>query len=135
MENQLNQYRELLPPQYKDIARNCGEDIAYAVCWNLGGLQVSVPGPDKLTEKHQLVRALGMDMAKKLCAIYQGNILKPPRCIQVLRAIRNAEIRKLINSGIKKPVVAVQFNMTERAIELICAKEPAPKNNSDIFDL
>lgn len=135
MENPLNKYRELLPPQYKDIAKNCGEEVAFAVCWHMGGLQVSIPGPDKLTDDHQLVRAIGMDLAKKLCHIYRGNILKPPRCVQALRAIRNAEIRQLINAGTKKAIVAQKFTMTERAIELICAKEAAVTNNTDIFDL
>lgn len=58
-----------LPNLVEDIRVYFGDEIADKVITNFGGVRLTVPSAEKLTEGHAFVKILGMETAKAICEL------------------------------------------------------------------
>jgi hypothetical protein len=110
-----------LPPILREVERVAGFKAAMKLVHRLGGIEVMIPkNPEP---KHELVRAVGMDIARKLAGLFGGDTIAVPRAHHYRTVLRQAEICRRYRSGELTRSLAKEYQMTERAITKIVARE------------
>ena len=110
--------RHLLPPKLLEIAEYCGDKTAMALLENYGGGEI-----------------LGMAAANAFCQAFAGEIIQVPKAAKAIRALRNAEIRRLRNEGEPLFNVARKVGLTERQVLTICNGPAEACRQADMFDV
>lgn len=110
-----------LPPSAAEIVSAVGIEAALRLVDAWGGLRLYVP--HYMTEDHSLVNLLGGDSADRLAAHFGGERIQVPRCLQALRAMRNARIRRARHDGATPAELALTHGLTERQIYAILAAD------------
>lgn len=125
--------RHLLPPKLLEIAEYCGDKTAMALLENYGGGHLCVP--QQVDILHRLSEILGMAAANAFCQAFAGEIIQVPKAAKAIRALRNAEIRRLRNEGEPLFNVARKVGLTERQVLTICNGPAEACRQADMFDV
>ncbi len=120
-ELQADQVRlEDLPQQLRQIAALVGLQATLILVHNYGGVRLYVPV--NMTPDHIIARLIGFDLALKLAAEFGGmDHFDIPRAAGALRLVRNREIAEKFVKGKTLRQLALEYLMTERAIQKILA--------------
>lgn len=116
-----------LPPSAAEIVSVVGVEAALRLVEAWGGVRLYVP--QQMTEDHDLVNLLGGDSADQLASRFGGERIQVPRCLQALRAMRNARIRRARHDGATPAELALIHGLTERQIYAILAAEAEPADD------
>jgi len=121
MELRPDQVRlEDLPQQVRQIERVVGMQAALQLVRHYGGVRLYVPC--NMTPDHILAKMIGFEAAVKLAAEYGGmQHFDIPRAAGALRLVRNREIAEKFIKGKTLRQLALEYMMTERAIQKILA--------------
>jgi hypothetical protein len=112
---------EDLPQQLRHIAAIIGLQATLLLVRNYGGVRLYVPvtiAPD-----HILAKLIGFELAVKLAAEFGGmDHFDIPRAAGALRVVRNRDIVEKFVKGKTLRQLALEYLMTERAIQKILAE-------------
>lgn len=111
-----------LPATAAELAEVIGLAALTALVECRGGTVLHVPQPHYLRDDHPLVLALGWNAARTLADHYQRERIDVPRCVEAVRAARDAEIHRLTEEGWSARQLALRYGLTERAIKYIRAR-------------
>lgn len=100
-----------------DIVELIGIGPATQLLERLGGRSLSVP--KEMREDHPLTMIIGKDAAALLIERYSLERIDLPKHDAILRAIRDAEIRRRRSAGESPASLAEEFLLTERHIRRI----------------
>jgi len=110
-----------LPPILREVERAAGFRAAMRLVETLGGLSITIPkNPD---ESHVLTQSVGLEIAKKLSALFGGECIAVPRAHHYRTVLRQAEICRRYRAGESASRLARAYEMTTRAIEKCVARE------------
>lgn len=111
---------EDLPQQLRQIAAVVGLQATLILVHNYGGVRLYVPV--NMTPDHIIARLIGFDLALKLAAEFGAmDHFDIPRAAGALRLVRNREIAEKFIKGKSLRQLALEYLMTERAIQKILA--------------
>ena len=111
---------EDLPQQLRHIAAIVGLQATLLLVRNYGGVRLYVPV--NMTPGHILAKLVGFELALKLSAEFGGmDHFDIPRASGALRVVRNREIVEKFIKGKTLRLLALEYLMTERAIQKILA--------------
>lgn len=105
---------ELLPGTLRELAEQCGSDVALRLLGEYGGCHVVVPR--EIHPDHPIALRLGLQAARAICRTYAGEILTIPKADEARRHIRNQAIRTHRREGVSLRDLARMFDLTERQI-------------------
>ena len=105
---------ELLPGTLRELAEQCGSDVALRLLGEYGGCHVVVPR--EIHPDHPIALRLGLQAARAICRTYGGEILTIPKGDSARRHIRNESNRHHRRAGSSLRDLARQFNLTERQV-------------------
>lgn len=106
---------------YVELEMLLGHDAADTVVAAYRGQELYIPEPTKLDDNHKLVVLLGLDVARRLCHYWQGNILTLPMQQAKTIAKRNADIVLKHKAGTDKGALAAEFGLHVRTVRKIIA--------------
>ena len=106
---------------YVELEMLLGRDAADVVVTAYRGQELYIPEPSKLDDGHKLVLLLGLDVARRLCHYWQGNILTLPMQQAKALAQRNADIIIKHKAGMDKGELATEFGLHVRTVRKILA--------------
>lgn len=110
-----------LPLQLRQIAGVVGLQAALLLVRNYGGVRLYVPV--NMTPDHVLARLIGFEQAVKLSAEFGGmDHFDIPRAAGALRVVRNRQIAEKFVKGKSLRLLALEYVMTERAIQKILSE-------------
>lgn len=91
-----------------------------------GGYQcvMYVPTKSRLTQRHELVRILGLIDAGKLCEAFGGEIIQPANCAEICRAHRDRSIILLADEGMAPAQIAELTCVSERHVRKLLREKP-----------
>lgn len=121
---------ELLPPLLRDFERLVGLRATMAMVEGWGGLRIYFPTPDRVTEDHPYVKAIGIDALKTLSMEYGGlPHFQLPKAERALQAVRNARIAADYATHKTARQIAAEYGLTERQVVRLVSvmRIPAPK--------
>lgn len=111
------------------------------------GIEIDIPSRVlSLNVTHWLVKACGLADATKLVETFGGTRIYVPKLYALERAIRNKAIIEKYSAGAKVKDLAREYDLTQRAIEMVLAKgvednlpavariKAQPLQNLDLFD-
>lgn len=107
---------------YQELEMLLGHDAASMLVAAYRGQELYIPEPSKLSETHKLVKLLTLDVAKRLCHYWQGNILTLPMQQAKTLAARNASIIRKHQAGIDKAALASEYTLHVRTVRKIIEK-------------
>lgn len=106
---------------YVELEMLLGHDAADVVVTAYRGQELYIPEPSKLGDNHKLVQLLSLDVARRLCHYWQGNILTLPMQQAKALAQRNADIIVKYKAGTDKADLATEFGLHVRTVRKIIA--------------
>ena len=110
-----------LPPVLREIERVAGFKAAMRLVNKVGGLSVTIPKtPDA---SHVLTQAVGLDIARKISALFGGERIAVPRAHHYRTVLRQAEVCRRYRAGEAVRLLAKEYSLTERAVEKMVARE------------
>ncbi|NVM78882.1 Mor family transcriptional regulator [Duganella sp. SG902] len=113
-----------LPHQVRHIAAIVGLSAALKLVQNYGGVRLYVPVT--MRPDHILARMIGFDEACKLSAEFGGmDHFDIPRAAGAIRLVRNREIVYKFVKGKTLRQLALEYVLTERAIQKILSEAGA----------
>lgn len=87
------------------------------------GLEIDVPiRPTSLTDTHWLVLVVGYDDALKIVKVMGGTRVYVGKMFALEKQIRDQEILKRYNAGERVKQLARDYDLSQRAIEMILSK-------------
>lgn len=107
---------------YQELEMLLGHDAADKMVTAYRGQELYISEPCKLSDGHKLVKLLGMEVAKRLCHYWQGNILTLPMQQAKNLAKRNASIIHKHQAGIDKAALATEYGLHVRTVRKIIEK-------------
>ena len=116
---------EYIPAALQDISEICGTRVALLIIDHFGGLDMRFPKnppPD-----HPVLRALGDDDGRKVCAHFGGMIVSVPTNSA---ARRRVVIAKLRAEGAPLGRIARATGLTQRHVRRIVNEELDPRQDS-----
>lgn len=122
-----------LPETLVEIAEVIGLPATLRLVEGWGGLRLYIPQPEHLSGEHPLVQQLGEDAARSLAEIYAREKVDIPRCLAAVRGVRNRRIATAHRQGMSVRRLAIEHHLTERAVWMILAADPEPRE-PDLFD-
>lgn len=114
---------EDLPESLADVALIIGLEATLKLSERFGGIRISIPRPDYLTEDHPLARTVGLEAARKLAKLCVGQRLSVPRAVKAIRRARDRALRRDYVS-MSASQCARKYRMTERRVYSIVARTP-----------
>jgi Mor family transcriptional regulator len=107
------------PPKFAQIVAIIGEEAAWKLINQRGGIRLRVP----LRHEQRLIEELiGAEPAMKLCAEYGGDTIEVPRLVERSRELRDAEIAQQARMGSSISQLARRYALTERGVSKILAR-------------
>jgi hypothetical protein len=88
------------------------------------GSKVVMYVPKVLHPTDKLVRILGWQDAMKLVREFSGMLIEPANCAHIYRPFRDVHIRRLVDDGVPRVMVAEWFGITERMVRTILSEIP-----------
>jgi hypothetical protein len=123
-----------LPRSVQEIADVIGTDQALYLVGQMprfknttkGGYQcvMYVPTKSRLTQRHELVRILGLIDAGRLCEAFGGEIIQPANCAEICRAHRDRSIILLADEGMPPAQLAELTCVSERHVRKLLREKP-----------
>ena len=110
-----------LSPILREVERVAGFKAAMRLVNALGGLSILVPRDPE--PDHQLSKAVGLDLARKLSTLFGGDTIAVPRAHHYRTVLRQAEVCRRYRSGETIRALAKAYSLTERAVEKMVARE------------
>lgn len=107
-----------LPDSLADVVEIIGIEATLSLVEKLGGTRVYIP--DGMSPSHHLVRLVGHKAAYALANAMPGETVDLPRCVNAVRAARDAQIRAERDSSTVRNL-ALKYGLTERQIYSILA--------------
>jgi len=102
-----------LPETIKTLADEIGLPATIKLVQRFGGI-MSLWVPVRFENANELLRVIGEDAARVLCAIYGGTYLSVPNCKLAIAKARNHQIQRDYANGIKPRELAIRHGITER---------------------
>lgn len=130
----------LLPPQLRKIASVVGIGPAMKLLKARGGTRMRVPVPE--SGWPLVAKLIGDEPARNLARVFQGQEhIDWPKLDKVAALVRNAEICARKAAGESLAELALEYDLTSRAIQIIVAAkgvpnwhlEPADSPQADLF--
>ena len=113
-----------LPPLLAEITGLIGLGATVQLAEHWGGVRHYYPRPEFLTEDHPLVRLLGADSARALCAYIGGGEVTVPKADLALRAARDRAIRNARGEWSVRQLAA-RYRLSERRVwEIVSGADP-----------
>ena len=103
-----------LPPTLREIHDLLGWQGTLTLVERYGGTHVHVPR--RWRNDHELTALLGREPAARFIRHFAGVRLYIAKMDAVLRAARDAEIRKLYDSGVSAARLAQKYRLSERRV-------------------
>lgn len=125
-----------LPGTVQELADVMGRDVALFLVGQLprcvagqegkrsSRVIMYVPTIRRLRVKHELVRILGWEKAKRLCHHFGGEILQPANCAEVYRKFRDESIVLLARRGMTPRELAEIMAVSVRHIRSLLSEIP-----------
>lgn len=122
-----------LPESVARLVEVVGVDAAMAIVEERGGIRLYTPV--KADPEHWLADRLGMVAFQKLVDEYQGEEIEVPRCLEALRAAKDALIAADAEAGASDAELARRYGYTERGIRNVRRRMGLMKcaGQSDLF--
>ncbi|MEM7399292.1 MAG: Mor transcription activator family protein [Pseudomonadota bacterium] len=121
---------ELLPNSLQEMINVIGLPNTWKIVEKFGGVRLWVPG--KFTPSNSLSPVIGHDAARALIERFHNEELSVPRCVEAIRAVRDAAICEAMANGETAASQARHYGLTERAIFKIKARQQAAFNEAQI---
>lgn len=118
----------LAPRLYKELSRDIHIRSLIRLSAAFGGTDVYVPRVQLALDRSALLRVLTNEELKALSGAFGGEHLSIPVIAGLRKGARRKAIVALKRSGLSSREVALQFGMTQRAVDIIWAKRPGHKN-------
>lgn len=109
---------EDLPESVKDVLESIGLEATLKLIERFGGSRVYVPRPDFITEDHDVARAIGVPLARKLAALCRNERMGLPRAAKAISRARDRVLRSDLAS-MSVSQCARKYKMTERNVYFI----------------
>jgi hypothetical protein len=126
---------EPLPPELPGSARVLAEAVGLPTLLKLvekyGGTYLNLPESGIPTE--ELVSQLGPEAAKAITWHARGGTIEVPRCLGLIRATRNRQIRTDRAAGLTLARLARKHQLTLRQISNILDEEDSDTGQSSLF--
>ncbi len=122
MTGRTDPFAGALPPSLAEIIDAIGIGAALKLVEAYGGIRVYVPGEEYIDAEHALVRAVGLEAARRLARARAREFIEVPRAAAYLRAVRNAAIRDGLTEA-SAAELARRYGTTRRNIFRIKAAE------------
>ena len=124
---------KLLPRSIRDLVAQVGISPALALVNAFAGQVIQVPQKTSIGGQlsSRLVRTMGKEAAEIFIKHHGGGFFNVPRCVQAMRAVRNAEIVEAYSRGTSVRVLLTRHGLTQRQIYAIL-KMPVPEGTEDI---
>lgn len=126
---------ELLTKRTQELIDVTSLETALKLVERFGGTTIWVPKNPK--PEHALAQLIGLPDFKKLCHYYGDTAVEIDRCVAVILALRDEQIRK-DSEDLTDRQLARKHHLTERQIRRIRVKRGVPlhkdKHNLDLFD-
>ncbi len=103
-----------LPPTLREIHDLLGRQGTLTLVERYGGTHVHVPR--RCRDNHELAVLLGREPAARFIRHFAGVRLYIAKMDAVLRAVRDAEIRKLYDAGLSAARLAQKYGLSERRV-------------------
>lgn len=125
---------EQLPGLLREIAEIAGEAAALRVAQARGGTRAYIPRPENLSATHWLVQALGLEPARELASIYQGEHLDIPLGPHAgNQAAITAAITRGLAEGRSAADIARAVGVTERTVTNHRARQQRRQQQYSLF--
>ncbi|MBF0381445.1 MAG: hypothetical protein HQL69_10525 [Magnetococcales bacterium] len=110
----------ILPDSMVEIKSIVGLQGVMTLLNKCGGTRLFIPR--KLNDQHKLTTLLGYEAAQKMSAYYGGETLTIVKGSRADKSLRNCEIIHRYDQGEKVPILARDYELTERHIYTILSK-------------
>ena len=107
----------IIPRELERLIDTLGFPKVLEIVRRIGGLTIYFP--EKLTQDHFLVTLLGPDLARELCAYYQGDELSIPNMDRFRKTCRNQAIIDAYDNGDSIRKITLKHRLTDRQIRSI----------------
>lgn len=109
---------EDLPEGIADLVRVIGFGATLRLIEACPGIRIRPPKEERLHAEHRLVRAVGMEAARALCRLAEGERIEVPRG---KRAVLRARNRVMIRDAetMSQPQLALKYELTQRQVRTI----------------
>lgn len=104
-----------------------GVDATLSLVNEYGGIAVHIP--NKAKPSHVMVELIGDDNFKELCKYFGGAQFSFPRCVHLLRAVRDEKILAERKAGKTNFKIARDNALTERQVRRILKKQQSTDND------
>lgn len=121
---------DLLTPQLKLWVRRAGLTATLAFVKARGGTPFKFPAAAAGSVLEEIV---GLDAAEVFVGLYGTQTVNVPKADQILRQIRDAEIRRERAAGTSRSRLALKNGLTTRQIDNICAVTQTESLQCDLF--
>lgn len=98
-----------------------GPETFEAVCRAFGGLDISVPRQEYLSDEHVLVKRLGWEMERELCGNFPGEGLYIPKRDPGIHE-RYAYITEAVMTGVQRNEIATTLNLSTSYVRRLVKK-------------
>lgn len=114
-------------PLLDEIAGIVGDSATRSLVHVYPGTRLYVPTTPKLNPRHPIAALIGMDLARKLCERFGGELIELPTGGALSVLARNVEIRRLYRNGRTIDDIARQYQLARRHVRriVIVAREDA----------
>ena len=110
--------RQDLPESIADIVKAIGIPATLKLAARFGGTRIYWPRPLHITEDHVIALTIGVEAARAVAKLYEGERLTFPRAVRALLLARDRAIRREARrTSVRK--LALKYHLTERGIYLI----------------
>lgn len=99
-----------------------GNDLAVALCENLGGVPIYVPF--EAHAGHDLARVVGLPAMRALCRLYKGEYITVPN-----GGVQKEQILAMLARGKKKRDIARACGVTERYVYMLAGLDYDPQGD------
>lgn len=112
----MDSMRDMLPPSAIELFEALGVSDAIAVIDGLGGALWYIPTPHEgrhLPSQINITALVGERLWERLQAHFAGRMLNIPMCAKLMRELRNQEISRRFEDGIRngEPVRMIAFRL------------------------
>ncbi len=104
---------------YQELEMLLGREAADKMVAAYRGQEIHIPYVKSLPESHNLVKILGLEVAKRLCHYWGGTRLSAPMQYAKTIEARNSAIVKKYKSGIDSNALATEYGISSRQVRNI----------------
>lgn len=116
----MNIPAEQLPQSLHEIVDVIGVSATLKLVQAYPGIKLWIPAD--VDPEHNVAVLLGHAKARLLSERFKRTQIEIPRCVDAVRAARDAEIRRRYDNGETQSALALEYELTERRVREIVSK-------------